>query len=417
MKIARVLKKGACTFGALLLAATSAFAQSPDKNALEDVNAHPLTIGSFKAQPKLFLQQSYNDNIFAAESGKEGDFITTVSPYLHVEKRFGRHLAEFTGKYDVYKYARNGAENVQGYNANLKGTLEGYHSLLFPFSFTYLQDYKARNQERRIMASRSAKPTAFNRLVAEGGAVWQPNRFKTEIMLRHEARRYDNGLSTTGTRIVNEDSDFNQNEVEATLSYVTPRLWEPFISLLVGKTNFLRGTFDGSGFNGLSRDSRNVRALAGLKFDYKGLFIGKIAAGHFWKNYNDSAIKDTDSTSLDSSLVWNATERARFTAGLTRKAIEDNDIAQGLVQTMGSLDLDYELQSDLFLKATNSLTFEKFTPGARKDTILENGLGLYYVINPHFQLGGTVTRRSRDSSDSGLGYDQNIFMLRLDSAL
>ena len=61
--------------------------------------------GSFLIYPRLGLQETYNDNIFAVESDEQDDFITLVRPQLDVRSDWTNHAVDLrAGAIDFQKF-------------------------------------------------------------------------------------------------------------------------------------------------------------------------------------------------------------------------------------------------------------------------------------------------------------------------
>src|SRR2546430_17302073 len=61
--------------------------------------------GSFLIYPRLGLQEVYNDNIFAAESNEQGDFITLVRPQLDVRSDWTNHAVDLHAGATIGRHA------------------------------------------------------------------------------------------------------------------------------------------------------------------------------------------------------------------------------------------------------------------------------------------------------------------------
>ena len=71
--------------------------------------------GGFLIFPKVELGTTYDDNVFATENNKEGDFLFQVLPTVTVESDFNRHLLRFSAGADVARYVDNTSENYIDY--------------------------------------------------------------------------------------------------------------------------------------------------------------------------------------------------------------------------------------------------------------------------------------------------------------
>src|SRR5215469_2734086 len=67
----------------------------------------------FWLYPRLELDESYNDNIFATSSGTKSDFITDLKPRLDLVSNFGQHAFNVSAGADLGWYASHSSENYQ----------------------------------------------------------------------------------------------------------------------------------------------------------------------------------------------------------------------------------------------------------------------------------------------------------------
>lgn len=390
-------------------------AEVSEQNALNDVDAYPLHVGSFEVLPKLKVTTEYIDNVFAEDSNEDSDIVFTVAPELNVQKKIRDHEFNFNTAGAVIRYADNKDENIENFGASFFGHLTAYSSLRIPFLVSYLVDHTQRNINRELFNSQ--EPTKRSSFKGEIGLEYKPNRFFINNYLRHEQRRFEDGRNSLGATLVREDGDFDSVELETRIGYETSTKWVPFIGLTVGENDYLRRTFDGTGFNGTNRDNKYFSAVGGLAFNYKGLLVGEVGIGRSHVDYDDASVDNISALALQGSARWQFLERAVLELDLSRQVKEDNLLNTGIVETDLLLGLDYELDRDLFLNSFIRLQNDDFDVGGREDDILTGKLGLYYIINPRFQLEGSVTHRQRESNVDGGDYDQNIFMMSLQGSL
>lgn len=162
-------------------------------------------------------------------------------------------------------------------------------ALTLPFKLSYEFAHHDRQEERGVL---TREPTGFKLLKTEIGADYKPSRFGIGFYTGYNQIRHDNGESFLGAPVINEDSDYDSLYARIVARYETKADWTPFASLQIGKNDFVRRTHDGTGFNGLKRDNRVLRALAGAEFDDHEMWKGSAAIGHDWRKYDDGSIDD-----------------------------------------------------------------------------------------------------------------------------
>jgi hypothetical protein len=189
------------------------------------------------------------------------------------------------------------------------------------------------------------------------------------------------------------------------------------MSLMAADNDFLRQSYDGTGFNGLKRDNRVLRALGGAEFEYHDLLKGSAAVGHDWRTYKESSIDDIGAFSAEGNIEWAPFRKTKLLFEFLRQSEEDNIVNDGSVETLMSLGINYELQHNLFLDGKAEYERTAFENLNRNDDLYAGSLGLNYVLNSKLELGGSYLHRWQESSQIGADFDENIFMLRLTGKL
>ena len=386
-----------------------------ERNALQDVDAHPMHVGGFEVRPKLTLEEQFADNVFAQDGGEQSDFITFIRPELNIRKKYRDHEFNFDALAGIFRYIDHDTEDIENYGFGFSGHLTALSSLMVPFSASYAVDHKLRNQERTLVSSQ--EPIKFASYKGEVGLEYKPNRVYIMTYGRYEQRRFDNGVTPLGIAVIREDGDFDSYEWETRIGYETPTKWSPFLSFTYGHSDYVRNTFSGTGFNGPSRDNSYITALAGIGFDYKGLVTGDFAVGYTDQSYDDNTVDDISAIALQSKISWQVRERTRLELQLLRQADEDNEINNGIVETEAALQLQHELDRDLFLNALAEIEHSDFDGSTRVDTIYTGKLGVYYILNPRLQFEAGYTFRNRSSNNPGSDYLQNLFLIGITGRL
>jgi hypothetical protein len=229
--------------------------------------------------------------------------------------------------------------------------------------------------------------------------------------------RYENGTDFSGAPVIHEDGDYNSLYFKGVAKYEARNDITPFMSLLVSDNDFLRRSYDGTGFNGLKRDNRVLRALAGAEFDYHDLLKGSAAIGHDWRTYKENSIGDIGALSAEGKLEWMPFRKTNLTFEFLRQSEEDNIVNDGSVETLTSLGINYELQHNWFLDGNGEYERTQFENIDRDDDLYGGSIGLRYVLNSKLEVGGSYLHRWRESTVSGADFDENVFMLRLTGKL
>lgn len=374
----------------------------------------PVKWGSFLLTPKLTIEQSFNDNIFATDDDAEADYITALKPSLLIQKTYRDHEFALEAKGEALKYWENSDEDVINFKSEFRGKVVVRRVLTLPFKLSYESAHHDRQEERGVF---SREPTGFKLLKTEIGADYKPSRLGIGIYTGYNQIRHDNGESFTGAPIINEDSDYDSLYARIVARYETKADWTPFASLQIGKNDFLRRTHDGAGFNGLKRDNRVIRALMGAEFNDHEMWKGSAAIGHDWRKYDDGSIDDIAALSAEGNIEWAPTRKLNLVLNFLRQSEEDSIVDRGMVQTDVKLGVRYELQQNIYLHGNTEWKNTEYESIDRTDDLYGAGFGVSYVLNRRLEAGASYLHHFRESSQAGSDFDSNVFMLRLTGKL
>ncbi len=95
--------------------------QTDEERVHDSYKPEGIALGSFLLFPDFSVSETYNNNIFAAESDEHGDFITKVKPSFSLRSQFDRHLLNFAGEVEQLFYKDNTDED----RLNGRGAIEG----------------------------------------------------------------------------------------------------------------------------------------------------------------------------------------------------------------------------------------------------------------------------------------------------
>lgn len=372
----------------------------------------PMNYKGFQLRPALEVEERYDDNIFVQENNKEGDFITIVRPELLISKDIGRHNFKLEAKGAGKYYASNSDENVMDGSVKLSTNLEAYHSLNIPFEVSYVIDHQDRTN--RSTSARTKEPQELHYINASGGINYKPNRLGLEFLGYYsQLRAEDTVNSRTNVVTPGEDRDVNVYGASLTASYDTGAWLTPQASVVYEFNDDVNPTYMNGGFNGTERDNTLLRFLAGVRMDYKDMILGSIGVGYEQREYDDNTIDSIEAISLSGELGLKIDRKTLISLELERVTKEDNEILAGITSTSFGLSARRELNSRVFVEATGNYKFTEFNSSRREDEEYKLGLGLSYIIDKGLFLEGQYAFGMRDSTQTGLSYDRNIFLINL----
>jgi hypothetical protein len=374
----------------------------------------PIKFGSFLLFSELTVQEYFDDNLFAAKTDKDSDFITRINPKAQLVKSFGRHefSLDLSATGDFHKEFDD--ENRTDYSAALNANLEAYRALHIPISISHTLEHLMREDTSQLGITTRSPVGVFTDTLS-AGLNYQPNRLSLGLIGTYSQKRIpdaDTVLPTSGT-IIAKDRDKDSYKLELTSSYETHTNWRPLLKLQYIDDRYLHRTLTATGFDGAERDSTTYRGLAGMGFDYKKLITSSLLLGQEYRKYKDPTAQNVSGFSAEATLGLAPTERTKIAASFHRMSNDDNILLAGMRQSILSLTLDQELTSRWSAQLSGQYKNTDLLNQNRTDDDYKAGLSVVYAIQKGLLLQGSYAYSLRDSSLDTASYDKNVFMLGL----
>lgn len=353
----------------------------------------------------------YDDNILLQSDDRKSDFITVVKPSLAITKKLGRHEFTWAGDAAIRRYASHHNENVETGGVGFSGNLEALRQLQLPFSVRYNKEVDERINRRPGLLT--VKPQDLERFTASGGIVYQPNRFRLDLIGSYEALRADDAVFMNGAIARGKDRDTDEYTGEARFSYALGTGWTPYLSLVYQRSDDIYPAYTPTGFNGLERDNDVYKAQAGFEMDYKNILLGGAGIGYETRDYTARNIESVDAVSLDADLKYNITRRTSLGLVAARATYEDNLIQASYVETAGRLSLEHALTARLYGGLTGGYITAHYKETRREDDEYQGKASLLYLLDKGLALEAAYTYQTRDSTIDVLSYDRSVVFLNL----
>ncbi|PCJ97030.1 MAG: hypothetical protein COA45_10440 [Zetaproteobacteria bacterium] len=364
-------------------------------------------VGGFLLSSGLKLEQHYTTNLRASADNERGDFVTTLTPEVSIQKNFRDHELTLLASLPIQKHLKTQKEDTVDGHISLTGLLIAKRSLTFPLSISYDHAHIARHRDTSTIEP--IKPVQTRRKHIEGGFIFAPNRLRVQLIGHYTQNRFRNNASKNGSTIIYTDDDHNNAGLSTKIRYDTRSALSPFLAFKTHKANFLRRSHNGISFNGNKRDYRYSSALAGVEFE-AGTFSGQMATGYNTLRYDDNALKNLNAFQISMDVAWRPIERSNIAFSLSRTAMENSILESAYTDSTANATLRYEAQNNLALYTGATVSHHNYTSG-RDDFIYEGQIGMDYLLNTAIQAHANITTRKRNSDIQNEDYRQNIFML------
>jgi hypothetical protein len=371
--------------------------------------------GTFLIFPKLGVDETYNDNVFAVRSGARDDFITDIKPELSVESNWTNHALNFRTGADAGFYSQYSRLDYTDWFVSSDGRLDITRDSAFFAGGGIAHEHEEPGEPN---AEADAKnPTEYDLINGSGRYVQKFGRFRgigQATILRLD---YDKTNTVAGPSTSNADRDYNVYAGGMQFGYEIVPSYEAFVRAEGNQRKYDERLDAG----GVEHNSQGYNAVAGVTLDLGGITFGNAYVGYLEQFYEDNAFNTLSAPTFGGALTWNATTLTTLTARVERvvqETTEDN--ASGILRTTGGLSADHELLRNLILTAGLTITNDDYQNIKRNDYYYIAGVGARYLMNRNVyaNIGYQFVRHTtegRDTTDNS--YYQNLVRIGLEAQL
>jgi hypothetical protein len=384
-----------------------------------EIDALGTRLGSYWLYPRIELDETYNDNIFAAARGTS-DLITTVAPSFDLLSNFGRHALNFHTGAAFGMFASHSSEDYKDAFASTDGR----------FDIDQGQNVHGSVQVQRLHESRyspdspgaAAEPVKY---MNYGGALgYEQTGLRIGYSADATLNRYDyeSVPAIGGGRIFQSD----RNMTTPTLALRGSYEFEQGLSAYIrGEGNYRKYDHGANAVNPI-RDSAGYRADVGIHADLTGVTVADAYVGYLEQFYRMPVYSTLKGVDVGAKVTWNFStlDTLRFSVDRTVQDLNSGVLGPGItspgyLDTVVAINEDHELLRDLLLNANASYTNDDFQGIKRVDHDYAVGVGAKYLMNRYLYVGLAYTHAHRTSTgaQAANNYSDNLIMLRLSSQL
>jgi len=406
----------AVAVASVLLTGASAFAQTDSRTSTvterprPELDAIGVKRGGFTIFPSLDVKETYNDNIFATETGTIDDFVTTVTPGVSLQSDWNSHFLGFDASGDIVRYSSNTAENVEKYRLSTVGRLDIQRDIEASAGLSYETDTEERGSVNDVSG---IEPTDFNVVTLDAGFFNAWNRVALNADGKVKRHDFDDS-PTSGVAINNDDRDRDEFTLDVRAGYEIVPEYEAFANIILTSINYDSAVDD----NGVNRDNEGFEIRAGARVDISALIFGDIFAGYLQRDYEASTLKSVETFVAGIDMTWNVTPLTTVKGGFSRDVSETTlASASGTLSTALDASVDHELLRNLILSARVGVSSDEFEGTTREDDYIKGGVTVSYLLNRYFSVTLDFDHAQRDSNVSGSDNEINKFFLKLRAQL
>ncbi|MBK8175538.1 MAG: outer membrane beta-barrel protein [Rhodospirillales bacterium] len=371
--------------------------------------------GSFLIYPKLGVEETYNDNVFAVRHQTKDDFITDIKPEISAESNWSNHALNFGVGADSGVYADFGDLNYNDWFVRSDGRIDITRDAAVFLGGGFAHEHEDPGEPDA--ATDAKKPTQYDLINGIARYIQTFGRLRATGEAGIIRLDYDQTDLVGGGEQSNTGRDRNVYTEGVRIGYELSPAYEAFVRV-DGNQRVYDTRQDGSG---VERNSTGVTSVAGVSLDLGGIVFGDVFAGYLGQYFNDNSFNDVNGFTAGGTMTWNVTTLTTLNARVAR-TIQDTTQAgsPAFLRTSGGLSADHELLRNLILTATATVTNDNYEDVNRNDYYYITGIGARYLMNRNIyaNIGYQFVRHTSNGSDTtDDSYYQNMFRIGLEAQL
>jgi hypothetical protein len=361
--------------------------------------------------PSVTAAAFYDDNVFARNSNRQGDWAGVVRPELAWRTNNWANL-EMAGSYFVEDrfYNRFKSENQVNGGATIGGTLRPGENTQVVTRLAYLHAHEDRGTSDSINSS-FTRPLKYDQIEGAGAINQRYGRFWTSLGAAAAFVRFDTGL-LAGVPVSQNYRNGSISSFPVRFGYVVAPLTSVFVEVAPNRRDFHVDTFDSTGW----------RVVGGALFEpgAGSRIKGEIFGGYMTQKYS-FGFQDVSTFTYGSALAFLL--MPNLTAVLegrrdAREASQSGGSALGtpgdgvsVIESVVAGRIDWAVRPDLVLGAGVAYIQDDYLGANRSDRAVSPLASVKYFVNRHLVLGFDYRYVNFDSSGLGiLGYYRNVYL-------
>lgn len=342
-----------------------------------DYEAIGIKSGGFTLYPRVTVEATRDDNIYAVATGEQSDTIWRVKPEVAMRSNWSRHALGAFASASINRYSDFDTENTEEYTFGINGRLDVERGSNIAGSLQYQKLTEPRSAPTSPSAARA--PVEYTLTAGNLTGVKEFNRLRLIGRLDSKIYDYDDARNVAGGVIEQDTRDRDEFYYGGRAEYAVSPDTAVFASLIGNKKNYDLAT--------AGRDSDGVVATIGANFDLSQAVRGEVEAGYMKQSYDNAVYHDIDGFSAKGRVEWFPTELTTFNVAGSR-TIEESVAtgSQGYVSNIASFGVDHELLRNVLLSAQATFAKDNYETVDRDDKRKGFNASAAYLVNRNVGL-------------------------------
>lgn len=368
-----------------------------------------IELGTFTFTPGIAVAEYYDDNIYAAQTDEQDDFITVITPSFNLKSKWDMHRFDFGAGLEVSRYADLTNENTNDYWANVSGQFDFSKRQNIFGGIQYARDHEDRASPD---AENGDKPTEFDDYLAHIGYAFNTNNHRTRFVYTANQLDYRNVTSSGGV-IDNSDRDRTEQAIGLRYLYKYSAVSALYLEAVADRRDYDR-TPD---FEGNDRNSDGYRYSTGFEFVGPASVV-KMFIGGIGRNYQGAVFEDQSEFDFGVYYAWTFATKSKLVLKGGR-AIEETtfDNSSGYLLTDASLGLSFGIGAGKTIGLEAASSMAEYYGIDRQDDYYNYTLGYIQEIIKDLLFSVDLRHSERDSNVAGEDFNINQVYLRISAVI
>jgi hypothetical protein len=372
--------------------------------------------GSFIIRPDLNESVGYNSNPLGLSGGPTSAVIET-NPSVSIASDWERNALGASFSIDDFRYPGAWSQNQTNWTAVIGG---GYTIGRSNLNIAY-GHYSLHESATDVGAPPSNTPISYTLDDFRTDYTFDLGRLKITPNAEFSMYRYG---STTILGVPSNQNYRDANVVQGGVAF-RYELSDQRSLLLVLQgidSDFINPTS-----NTPSLSSTSGLAMAGIDYQYNGIWRYQLLAGAEVRTFAAAQFKTRFAPIAKASVIWTPTGLTTVT-GTVLRTIDDpvQEGTSGFTYTTAELRVDHEYRRNILLNAEGGVRLDDYLQGGGTQTQYYASAGVTWLINRHMRLTGQYTFTTQNSPGgvepvdvTGVNtlvtgaYNQHLFLLTL----
>lgn len=383
-----------------LAVSLSVGAQAAENTSGDDYYAaRGMNLGGFTLFPTLSFDATFDDNVFAVQTGAIDDTYLTLTPRLELVSNWSRHELVLSAQSETRWFTQQSSEDSTEFSMGADGRLDVTYATSIHAEAIFSMLTEERGNTNALLGA--AELTEYDQFSGAAELRHRFNQLGVAIGGGLTTFDYDDTPAVGGGVLDNDFRDRQETFGRAEVNYAISPDTRIFVSGTVNQREYDQQPPAVA----VNRDSEGYEVNGGLRFDVTQLISGEFFVGYMEQDY--TALMDADGMSYGADLDWELTQLTTVSLHASR-TIEETSAAGAssyLASEVG-VDVEHELLRNVILNGTVSFTNNEYEGIVRDEDVWRTGFGAAYLVNHYLSANAGVEFESRESTVVGQDFDR-----------